>query len=173
MRMLPAPPTLLLLGLALFAFWLVLSGERDWFHLALGAGAATWIALGTRRLLSLDPPIVTRRLRWREGWRLAAYVPWLVWQIVVGSFEVAWVVLHPRLPISPRLVRLHVPLPHNLARLVLANSITLTPGTVTLDVDGDEFVVHALTASSAAALGSAESPGDMIRRVSAIFDRED
>jgi multicomponent Na+:H+ antiporter subunit E len=54
---------------------------------------------------------------------------------------------------------------------VLANSITLTPGTVTLDVDGDDYVIHALTRASAASLGTSDSPGPMVRRIAAIFAR--
>ena len=80
--------------------------------------------------------------------RFAVYLPWLLVQVVIGSLQVAYLVWHPRLPVSPRVVRIRAHYPHTLARLTLANSITLTPGTVTLNVDGDEFQIHALTASA-------------------------
>ena len=135
-------------GLVLFGLWLVLSPKRDPFHLTLGALAACVISLLAARLVLQPPPIVAPngpaliRMPWH---RLVVYLPWLGGQVVVASLQVAYVVLHPRLPLSPRLLRLHARYPHTLARLTLANSITLTPGTVTLDVDGDEFLVHTLT----------------------------
>jgi multicomponent Na+:H+ antiporter subunit E len=60
-------------------------------------------------------------------------------------------------------------LPHTLARLTLATSITLTPGTVTLDVDGDEFLVHALTLASANGLAPAAGEAAMPQRVAALY----
>ena len=166
------PGTTALLALALFGFWLVLSGHLDAFHVVLGALSSVWIALGTRRLLGLDPPIVKGALGIAEALRLLRYLPWLVWQIVIASLQVARVVLDPALPIAPRVLRVRVPLPHNFARLVLANSITLTPGTVTLDVEGDDYLVHALTPASAMGLGTSATPGPIIRRVTAIFSAE-
>ncbi len=80
-----------------------------------------------------------------------------------------FVVLHPKMPISPCLVRFRISLPHALARLTLATSITLTPGTVTLDVQDDEFLVHALTASNARALCPQEGSGAIQRRVAALY----
>jgi multicomponent Na+:H+ antiporter subunit E len=77
--------------------------------------------------------------------------------------------LHPHMPISPRLVRFRIALPHTLARLTLASSITLTPGTVTLDVRDDEFVVHALTALSAQGLDPQAGGGAMQQRVAALY----
>jgi multicomponent Na+:H+ antiporter subunit E len=97
------------------------------------------------------------------------YVPWLVWEIVASGLQVAYVVLHPRMPIAPGLVRIRVNLPHTLANLTLANSITLTPGTVTLDVDGDEFLVHALTPASARGI----ELGEIQSRVATLFSTAD
>ena len=79
------------------------------------------------------------------------------------------IVIRPKMPISPCMVQFEAPLPHALARLTLANSITLTPGTVTLDVEGDTFVVHALTASSANALTPKAGQGSMHRRVKFLY----
>ena len=97
--------------------------------------------------------------------RFAVYLPWLGVQVVVASLQVVYVVWHPRLPVSPGVLRIRKRYPHTMARLTLANSITLTPGTVTLDVDGDEFVVHALTESG----GRALERGTMPDRVSRLF----
>jgi len=159
------------LALVLFGFWLLLSGELDAFHLALGAVSAAAVTAITEPLLMAPPPITGAGAhpfsRYPLG-RLVAYLPWLAAQVVVSSLQVARLVLHPSLPIAPQMVRLTHPLPHNLARLTLANSITLTPGTVTIDVDGDEYLVHALTPGSARGL----APDVIPSRVASIFDAE-
>jgi multicomponent Na+:H+ antiporter subunit E len=152
----------------LFAFWILLSGKLDAAHVIAGATAALFIGIATGRLWSLPPAIGPaaghpfQGLRWA---RVMVYVPWLMWEIVVSGVQVAYVVLHPRMPIAPRLVRVRPRLPHTLASLTLTNSITLTPGTVTLDVEGDEFLVHALTPVSARGIELGTTEG----RVAALF----
>ena len=157
------------LALTLFGLWLVLSGKFDAFHVSMGAVSALCVALGTRRLLLLPPDIGAPGTYPTEGlsWRFLGYLPWLIWQIIVSSLHVAYVVLHPRMPIQPRLLRFGTSFPHVLAQLTLATSITLTPGTVTLDVENDEFLVHALTDTSAQ--GLEPNGGAMHRRVAALF----
>ena len=157
------------LALALFALWLILSGKFDAFHVSIGAASALCIALGTRRLLLLPPDIGPPGTHPANvlPLRFLGYIPWLIWQIIASSLHVAYVVLHPRMPIQPRLLRFHTSFPHVLAQLTLATSITLTPGTVTLDVDNDEFLVHALTGTSAQ--GLEPNGGTMHRRVAALF----
>ncbi|MDP6579660.1 MAG: Na+/H+ antiporter subunit E [Vicinamibacterales bacterium] len=155
-------------GFLLFGLWLVLSPKRDLFHLGLGALTACAIALLSGRLVGQSPPIAepNGRSLLRMPWhRFVGYLPWLAWQVMIASVQVAYVVLHPRLPVDPRLLRVRVRYPHTLARLTLANSITLTPGTVTLDVDGDEYLVHSLTEAS----GKALEQGTMPDRVSTLF----
>ena len=157
------------LALALFALWLILSGKFDAFHVSMGVVSALCVALGTRRLLLLPPDIGPPGTHPTDvlSWRFLGYLPWLIWQIIASSLHVAYVVLHPRMPIQPRLLRFHTSFPHVLAQLTLATSITLTPGTVTLDVDNDEFLVHALTDTSAQ--GLEPHGGAMHRRVAALF----
>lgn len=156
----------------LFAFWVLLSGRFDPAHLGAGAATALVIAVATHRLLTLPPAIGAslrypfEGVRWR---RVVVYLPLLTWEVVMSSLQVAYVVLHPRMPIDPRLVRFRSGLPHTLARLTLSYSITLTPGTVTLDVDDDEFLVHALTPASARSL----ELGRLRRWVAHLFDAGD
>lgn len=160
------------LAILLVAFWVVLSGKFDAFHLGIGVVSAVWIAYGTRHLLLRTPAIGPddRHPLTALSWgRLLLYVPWLAWQVMLSSLQVAWLVMHPKMPISPCVVRFDTALPHELARLTLANSITLTPGTVTLDVEGDAFVVHALTTRSAAVLAPATGQGRMQRRVESLY----
>jgi multicomponent Na+:H+ antiporter subunit E len=160
------------LMLLLFGLWVILSGKWDGFHLALGAGSALGIGLGTRRLLFLPPaigPAAVYPFAAIPWWRLVLYLPWLLWQIVLSSLQVAYAVLHPRMPIQPGMIRFRASLPHPLAQLTLGTSITLTPGTITIDVQDDEFVVHALTAEAAQALAPPTGQGDMPRRVAALY----
>lgn len=160
-------------SLVLFGFWLLLSPKRDSFHLGLGAATALVVAVLAARLVAQPPALGStardQTLRQMPWHRFARYLPWLGTRVVVASLEVAYIVLHPRLPISPRIVRITARYPHTLARLTLANSITLTPGTVTLDVEGDTFVVHALTDEGA----RATQDGAMADRVASLFHRPD
>jgi multicomponent Na+:H+ antiporter subunit E len=160
------------LTVALFVLWVVLSGKFDVLHLLMGLASAIGVTIGTQRLLLLPPAIgpesvhPARVIPWS---RLLIYIPWLFWQVVLSSVQVAYVVLHPRMPLSPRLLRFQTALPHTLARLTLATSITLTPGTVTLDVEGDAFLVHALTAAGASGLDPAVGGKTMQQRVAALY----
>ncbi len=163
------PRNSILLSLALFGFWLLVSAKLDVLHLSMGAISAGAVALATRPLLALPPAIgpgvsapVTARLVVRFG----LYLPWLFWQIVVASLQVTRVILDPRMPVEPRLIRLRTDLTSPFARLVLANSITLTPGTVTLDVEGDELLVHTLTGATARGLSG---EGGMAARIGRLF----
>jgi multicomponent Na+:H+ antiporter subunit E len=125
-----------------FVLWLLLSGHWDAVHVGLGAAAAAlvaWLNRGEEDVTALARAVP----------RMACYVPWLLVEIVRANLAVMRIVLDPRLPIDPAVVRVRVPLPGALAVTTLANSITLTPGTITLDVEGGELTVHALEPGSA------------------------
>ena len=83
------------------------------------------------------------------AFRLPLYVIWLIWEIIKANVDVARRILDPRLPISPRMVRVKADQRHELSRVIYANSITLTPGTVSVDTEGDMILVHALTKPAA------------------------
>ena len=88
--------------------------------------------------------------------RLPALWWWLLKEVIKSSMEVARVVLSPSLPIQPELVELKTREKTDSGKVLLGNSITLSPGTVTIDVHEDRLLVHCLTASSAAGLRDAE-----------------
>jgi len=134
-----------LLFVVCFALWLVLSGHWDVMHLLFGVAASALVAW-----LNRDEEAVSGLVRALP--RLAWYVPWLLVEIVRANLAVTRIVLDPRLPIDPVVVRFRLPVRSDLAVTTLANSITLTPGTITLDVDGGEMIVHALTPVSLADL---------------------
>ena len=140
---------------ALLGFWLILSGHWDVLRIAFGVVSAALVAILTRDVERLgtrtdargrERPVFTFSLSWP---RFVAYLPWLLGEIVLANLQIAWVIVHPRLPIAPVVVRFRTRLQGDLARTTFGNSITLTPGTITLDVEGDEFVVHALTRDAA------------------------
>src|SRR5688500_5296680 len=140
------------LAASLFVFWLLLSGIYTPFLVLSGLGAAIAVALLASRMELAD----------REGHPihlgLAAlvYWPWLLKEIFKSGWQVTRIILDPRLPISPTFVRFTPSQKTTVALATHANSITLTPGTITVDAGPDEFLVHALTREGAAAVRSEE-----------------
>lgn len=139
-----------------FALWLVLSGHPTPLHLLQGALSAALVVYLNRDLELLSASV-------RCGPRFLAYLPWLIKEIVVANVQVIRIVVHPRLPVDPVVVRFRTRLAGDLAVTTFANSITLTPGTVTIDVDEREFVVHALTPQTPASFAGMEG------RVAKVF----
>jgi multicomponent Na+:H+ antiporter subunit E len=150
--------------LVLLALWLVLSGHYDAFHIGAGvfsAGVVTFMHLRINRHLYYTKKIAeVHALRYA---RLALYVPWLMWQIVLASLQVAYAVLHPRMPIDPALVRFKTKLPNIAAKVILGNSITLTPGTYTVRIREDEFLVHSLMEVSHSGIVDGTLPGQVAK----------
>lgn len=153
------------LGLWLFCFglWLLLSGYFD-VPLLLGFGvlSCALVVFVAWRTEVIDPE--ERPLRLRFNLHIFSYWPWLLWQIVLSNLDVAKRILDPKLPISPTLITLRPTQRSDLGRVIYANSITLTPGTVTTALSGDTLEVHALTREAADSL----LEGDMDRRVTRL-----
>ncbi len=152
----------------LLGLWLILSGKYDWLHISLGVFSAflvTVIQLRINRYLYYQKNIADEHsLSWS---RLFLYVPWLIWQIILASLQVAYVVLHPRMPINPSLLKFKTKLPNIAARVILGNSITLTPGTLTINIADDEFLVHALTDASQSGIVD----GSLPKQVAKLYHR--
>ncbi|MEX0853405.1 MAG: Na+/H+ antiporter subunit E [Bauldia sp.] len=150
------------LALVLFVFWLLLSGHFTPFLVISGAVAAILTAaLGLRLGYSDEEGHPIELLP-----RGLLYWPWLVKEAALSALSVARVILDPRLPISPRLVRVNTTQRGAVGYVTYANSITLTPGTITVEADRPTgtLVVHALTEAAAQGLRS----GEMDRRVTAM-----
>lgn len=128
-----------------YGFYLVL-GSFSTFDIVTGFVTASIVAVTLQRVSFETSPTV-RRIP-GLGLRLFLYVPYLLAQIVVANFQVAYVVLHPDLPIDPSVERFEAAVWGGAAVTTLANSITLTPGTLTVEANGRELHVHALTESS-------------------------
>ena len=148
------------LAASLFVFWLLLSGIYTPFLVLAGLGASIAVALLARRMEITD----------REGHPIhlalaaLAYWPWLLKEIAKSGLQVSRIILDPRLPISPTLVRFKPSQKTTVALATHANSITLTPGTITVEADSEEFLVHALTREGAVSVAGSE----MDRRVSRL-----
>ncbi len=149
--------------LSLFAFWLLLSGHDTLFLVTAGFLSALLVALFARRMGLLDQEGHPVHLVPRA---LLSYWPWLIGQIIRSAWSVAKIIVDPRLPISPTLLKVRASQLTDVGRVTFANSITLTPGTIALEVDTGEILVHALTREGAGELAA----GDMDRRVTA-FER--
>ncbi|HET7276228.1 MAG TPA: Na+/H+ antiporter subunit E [Longimicrobiaceae bacterium] len=129
------------LGIVLFVLWLILSGIFEPLLLFFGALSTLVVVFISIRMDVVD----------NEGFpvhhivRIIAYVPWLLREIGKANWDVTKLILNPKLPISPRLATFRGSQRTDLGRFIFANSITLTPGTITVGVYGDEFEVHAVT----------------------------
>ena len=148
------------LGIVLYVFWVLLSGYFEPFLLAAGAGSALCVVLLSRRMRIVD----------REGHpiqmiaSIVLYWPWLIKEIAKSAWDVSRIILDPRLPISPVLVRFKPSQQTQVGLATHANSITLTPGTITVEASQNEFLVHALTQAG----GAGVIDSDMDRRVSKV-----
>jgi multicomponent Na+:H+ antiporter subunit E len=132
--------SVLLLTLVLSGIWYLLSGMFDLLHFGTGVAAAFLIAL------SVIPVQDTATFRFG---RFLLYVPWLLGQIVISNLRVARVVLSRNVSIAPAFIAQPPGVRGARALTTLGCSITLTPGTLTIDVDEGEIFVHALDAASA------------------------
>ncbi|NPV70797.1 MAG: Na+/H+ antiporter subunit E [Firmicutes bacterium] len=135
----------------LLTFWLALCGRIDPGSVVIGlicCAFVTWFNVADSPR-PVQPPM--RALK--TTFRLLAWAPVLlarfVFEMVSANIQVARLVLHPRMPIEPRVIRFRTKLRGTSSRVMLANAITLTPGTLTLDIQGDEFVVHCISAKAA------------------------
>ncbi len=123
----------------LFCLWLLLTSTTDWQELAAGAVLGLLVAgLGYKGFTSRGLRIFSpRRLL-----HLAIYLPVFFYEMMKANFDVAYRVVHPRMPIRPGIVAIKTDLKSDIGRLFLANSITLTPGTLTMDVRGEYLFIH-------------------------------
>lgn len=129
----------LYLFLILSIIWIILTRSLQWQELSVG----TFISLILSILLSKRyealglPPLSIKRIIY-----FIAYLFVLLVEITKANFDVAYRVLHPKMPIKPGIVVIKTSLKQDIAKLILANSITLTPGTFTLDIKGDKMLIH-------------------------------
>lgn len=162
----------IVLSLALFGFWVILSGRFDLKIIIIGVIAAMLIPWLCRSLLYV-PAVNTPRKNYAAFslpyLKLVPYLLWLLKELVKANIDVALLVLNPKMPIGPTIVKFKKNMDNPVAQTILANSIILTPGTITIDVADNVFTVHALTKEAALSLAPQEGEGEMPVRVAALF----
>ena len=134
--------TKIILFIIAFLLWLGLTWSTDLLSLIVGAGAAILVALLTSDMfLPSDSKVARFKHPMRYLWFLY-YIPLVLWECLKANIDVAYRVAHPKVPINPGIVKLKTELRSNTAITFLANSITLTPGTLTVDVDRENGYLY-------------------------------
>jgi multicomponent Na+:H+ antiporter subunit E len=123
-----------------YLVWCVLSWIPDWQHLLVGIPVALLVAFLTGDLFITRPRILKDPRRY--WYFLVRYIPRFLWECFKANIDVAYRVIHPKLPISPGIVKVKTKLKSDTALTFLANSITLTPGTMSVDIDRDNGVLY-------------------------------
>jgi len=150
------------LGLILFASWLLMSGVFLSLILVLGIVSCAIVVFIAMRMDVVDHEAVPLHITFRA----LLYWPWLMTEIVKANFDVTKMVLGLT-PISPTMVQIKATQKTDLGLVTFANSITLTPGTISIDLDQDgHILVHAISREGAEAVAD----GEMDRRVTEMED---
>tara|TARA_Y100001970_G_scaffold226479_1_gene280049 strand:- start:17120 stop:17614 length:495 start_codon:yes stop_codon:yes gene_type:complete len=150
----------------LVPFWFLMSGKFDMFHVVLGIISITIVSLWFGNIL-IQSPKKSFPARLGEIFNFIPYLFWLLIEIVKSNIHVIKISLSPNIKsrINPQLVTFKTSLKKDFSKFILANSITLTPGTVTVRISDSEFLIHALTDEVASGL-----PGDMESKVAKVFN---
>jgi multicomponent Na+:H+ antiporter subunit E len=149
----------------LLAIWVVFSGLLDPFHLSLGVISCLIVSLLSTRVLfpntESNPIFLLKR-----SFHFAGYLIWLLKEILIANIHVFYLAIIPGgiQRLDPTVVEIKVRLKSESARYLLANSITLTPGTVTISIEGDRLLVHSISRVTTEGL-----EGDMERRIAKVF----
>ena len=159
------------LALVLFAFWMVLSGRTETKFVVYGiltAVVTTWVTYP----LLLVPNKDGSKKYYVFGFsipKMIMYFFWLMWQLVLANIDVLLATTGQELDIDPKVVRFRFRADNPMASVILANSITLTPGTVTMNVTDDGvYEIHALTVGAAAGV----LDGGMQKKVADLYGEE-
>lgn len=163
-------PATLLSFVSLMAFWLIMSGYYDLIHIGYGVISVASVMMINRGLAKYaffeDDHNEHARLR---PLQTILYLFWILGQIVIAGWNVALLILRPSLPASPAMIIFRADLPSARARMILGNSITLTPGTLTLDIEDDLFTVHSIDRKAYKGIIDDSMP----RQVLQLFSKED
>ncbi len=129
----------IILFVVAFILWLLLTWTLNWQHLIAGCIVAFLVAFLFGSIFVQEPKKFLQITRW--FWFLC-YLPLFIWECIKANFDVAYRVLHPRMPIKPGIVKVRTSLKSTIAKAFLANSITMTPGTLSVDIDGEHLYIH-------------------------------
>ena len=130
----------LVTAVLLAAVWILWSWHFEPLIVIFGAVSVVLVVLVARRLGILDEETVPFEI----NLRMLVFLPWLAWEVVKANWEVARMILDPKLPIRPHLIRVPANQRTTLGKVILANTITITPGTISLDLRDGVILVHCL-----------------------------
>lgn len=166
----PSFASLVLTFISLMLFWVIMSGFLDAIHIGFGLVTVIGVMAMNHKLKSHQffEDDLSDFSKMRFG-RAVYYFFWLFWQIIIAGFHVVGIIIRPSMPIRPAMLKFRADLPSSHAKAILGNSITLTPGTLTIDIEDDLFTVHALDDSSFEGIISDEMP----RQVLKLFQPEE
>lgn len=160
----PSIFSLLMSSISLMAFWVIMSGFYDLIHLSMGLFSVALVLVLNYKLKSVrffdDDMNDIKELNFH---RAVFYVFWMLWQMIKAGIHVAWILVRPSMPTKLQMVQFRVNLPNAHAKMILGNSITLTPGTLTVDIVGDVFTVHGLDDSSFQGILNDEMPHQVLK----------
>lgn len=144
-----------------FLFWLLITYDLSVSNLIAGAAASLITSILFARFFynSLYKFLQPQRYFW-----FILYLLILIWECIKANLDVAYRVLHPRMPIKPGIVKVKLDLQSEFARAMLANSITMTPGTISVDIIDDYIYVHWIYVSS-------EDPAQYTRKITGRFEK--
>ena len=152
----------------LILFWLALSGHYTTLLLILGAASCFWVLMISRRM----------GINAHEGkpihlvsWRIVPYWIWLIKEILLSTWAVSRMILSPGSSVRPQLAKIPANNMSDLSKVTYANSITLTPGTLTIEAEGDELEIHTLRADMLEPLKRGEM-ADRVRKIERGHNRE-
>ncbi len=148
------PLSFILTSIIMFIFWMLLSGELHFILIFSGLVSSLFVAYISHDLLFGKVDIIPDT---KKVLRFFIYLPWLLKQIALANIDLVYRTLHPKMPIDPQVIRFNTALKSDIGIAILANSITLTPGTVTIAATKDgQFIVHAIAKKPAEQLLAGE-----------------
>jgi multicomponent Na+:H+ antiporter subunit E len=142
-------------------FWLLLTFRVTLPNVIVGSAASLICTLIFAKYFFENTGKLINPRRWY--WFLI-YLAVFIWSCIKANFDVAYRVLHPRMPIKPGIVKVRTSLKSDFARMLLANSITMTPGTLTVDIVGDDYYIHWIYIRS-------EDPETYTRIITGVFEK--
>jgi multicomponent Na+:H+ antiporter subunit E len=157
--------------IALFIFWMMLSGHYQIKYIVIGLCASMLVTYLTHDYLFAR--VRTSRKNGedigyivRSSWRLISYLPWLIVAIFKANIQVAMILIKPQMPIDPGFLKISTGLRRKISKVTLANSITITPGTITVEQKPGTLILHALVRSFAGDIETAL----LQNKIADIFD---
>ncbi len=152
-----------LFGALLYAFWLFLTISLEVASLSAGLMVVLFVLWFNRSLLI--EPHETSLFHWRGILNFFVFGMVLLKEIVVANIQVAKIVLNPKMPIQPAFFYYPVQLKKAMSKVIFANAITLTPGTLTIDLEEKGFIIHALTDDAREGL-----PGSVLEKYANLLE---